>query len=648
MLRAVSVRSETVREPKTRRRVTEYREFKDGEDIAGTRYRVIRLIGVGGMGTVYEVEHKILGKRFVLKALLRELARREDLVQRLRNEWRALGRLEHPNIVTVTDAGTTSTGVPFYVMERLDGETLAQRMRRVRRFSIEDALRITAAILDGLSAAHEIGIVHRDVKPPNVILSAGDHPKVLDFGVAKIVDDPGVVTARGVAVGTPRYMSPEQARGERVDGRADIYSCGLLLFEMVAGVGPFDDSRDPNEMILAHIARVAPPLSSLAMGVLPDVDAVVAEMLDKRIERRPPTALDAAKRLRAVLSMLADPASGKLRLAAAGGALAIAPVSFRAPTPSVRRKDDTTRPDGQARPSSVTHTSAGMPSWSGAPYETRPVEATTFAAAPAFANTSADPTAFTSLGAVVTSIGTAGDTVADPAVDATEFGSVAGSLVPASPPNTEMLSLEPAPEAPETRTRVPIDRPPSVTPPPIAPVGWLDSPSEYAVSRGGLSRGLALGIGAVVVVVGALGLTAYGLKQRSAESASPVEALDTSVAAQPPSDRRALSSRPAQPAGTPPAHLPPRAGALGSASTAERVAAPAGSPPPATRASSPKSAAKAKELAGSDRPLTAKSPERKGKDEKRVGSHPTPPAALPKASSAPSAAPGGALPGSGL
>ncbi|HET9929774.1 MAG TPA: serine/threonine protein kinase, partial [Polyangiaceae bacterium] len=98
--------------------MAEYREFQDGELIAGTRYQVQRLIGVGGMGTVYEVEHIELGKRFVLKALLRELSRREDLVIRLRNEWRALGRLEHPSIVTVTDAGTSATGVPFYVMER--------------------------------------------------------------------------------------------------------------------------------------------------------------------------------------------------------------------------------------------------------------------------------------------------------------------------------------------------------------------------------------------------------------------------------------------------------------------------------------------------------------------------------------------------
>ena len=135
------------------------------------RYRVARLIGAGGMGRVYEVEHIELGKRFVLKALLRELSRRDDLVARIRNEWRALARLEHPNIVNVTDAGTSDNGVPFYVMERLEGETLAALLHRQRRLLPQHALAIAAGILEGLHAAHQIGVVHRDVKPPNIFLT---------------------------------------------------------------------------------------------------------------------------------------------------------------------------------------------------------------------------------------------------------------------------------------------------------------------------------------------------------------------------------------------------------------------------------------------------------------------------------------------
>src|SRR6186713_843298 len=132
------------------RNLTEAREFQDGEVIAGTRYRVLKLIGVGGMGSVYQVEHVELGKHFVLKALLRQLSGRGDLVQRLRNEWRALARLQHENIVNVTDAGTSGGGVPFYVMERLEGDTLAEVLRRKRRLHVLEAVHIAACVLEAL------------------------------------------------------------------------------------------------------------------------------------------------------------------------------------------------------------------------------------------------------------------------------------------------------------------------------------------------------------------------------------------------------------------------------------------------------------------------------------------------------------------
>ncbi len=269
-------------------------EFVTGEPVPGTRYRVHRLLGVGGMGSVYEVEHMELGKRFVLKALLSDLAMREDLVTRLRNEQRALGRLEHPNIVTVTDAGVTSQNVPFFVMERLEGETLGARIKRVRRLPPLEALRVAEGVLQGLAAAHEIGVVHRDIKPPNIFLVAGNKPKLLDFGVAKIADAGGAITARGVAVGTPRYMSPEQASGEPVDGRSDLYAVGLLLFEMIVGHGPFDDARDANEMLLAQLGRRPPSLIECAPDVTPELDALVQSLLAKDPARRPQHARAAA------------------------------------------------------------------------------------------------------------------------------------------------------------------------------------------------------------------------------------------------------------------------------------------------------------------------------------------------------------------
>jgi serine/threonine-protein kinase len=319
------------------------REFYDGDLLPGTRYRVVGLLGVGGMGTVYEVEHIELGKRFVLKVLIRELAGRPDLVRRLRNEWRALGRLDHPNIVNVTDAGTTESGVPYFVMERLDGETLAARLRRERRIAPAEALELTACVVDGLGAAHTIGVVHRDVKPANIFLVRGLVPKLLDFGVAKSADVVNVVTGRGVAVGTPRYMAPEQVKGERVDGRSDLYACGLVLFEMLTGVGPFDDARDPNELLLAHVAQAPPRVSELVMGVPAELDALVLGLLDKDPRSRPAQASTVAASLRSLAAISAGGFSRRRPLPLAGEEETTAALTVDRET-----RDATTKPDGVA------------------------------------------------------------------------------------------------------------------------------------------------------------------------------------------------------------------------------------------------------------------------------------------------------------
>lgn len=294
---------------------------------------MLGLLGAGGMGTVYEVEHTELGKRFVLKALWSDLSRREDLVARLRNEQRALGRLEHPSIVNVTDAGVTTTNVPYFVMERLEGETLGARIKRTGYLPIGEAIEVAAAVLDGLAAAHEIGVVHRDVKPQNIFLAHGKYPKILDFGVAKVTDTGSAITARGVAVGTPRYMSPEQASGEKLDGRSDIYAVGLLLYEMMIGRGPFDDARDANEMLLAHLSHVPPRLSSRVGSVTRDLDEFLATLLAKNPAARPLTARDAA----AALRTLAVPYRQAAR--DAGGHAQTVRLSTRAEAPPTTRVD---------------------------------------------------------------------------------------------------------------------------------------------------------------------------------------------------------------------------------------------------------------------------------------------------------------------
>jgi serine/threonine protein kinase len=475
--------------------VSDYREFKDGEIIAGTRYRVIRLIGVGGMGSVYEVEHVELGKRFVLKALLRQLARRHDLVLRLRNEWRALGRLEHPHIVTVTDAGTSAGGVPFYVMERLEGETLAVRMRRAHRFAIPEALGIVARVLEGLAAAHQIGVVHRDIKPPNIFIIGADHPKILDFGVAKIADDPGVVTARGVAIGTPRYMSPEQARGDAVDSRSDIYSTGLILFEMITGVNPFEDARDSQELLVAHLTRKAPRLSSLTRGVPEQLDAILGQMLAKDSESRP----SGAREVAAALSGLRERWSEIERSDDGKESVAVMPLLSAAPV-----DDDTTRPDGVAsRTRPLETSSAGRIAWtrdSDAQASAGPLESSRF-----------EPTAAT----VRSLTGASGSLVVDAPSSTSSAGRSSRSF---SGPRTEMLDATPVPP---TRTRAPIT--PSETPSSRKLSGAFHSSEEIVPDFRGLSRWIPwFGFGAVALAV--IGLLLFDLGRNQAMAPIPVPA----------------------------------------------------------------------------------------------------------------------------
>ena len=267
------------------------REYEDGEIVPGTPYRVVTLLGAGGMGSVYEVEHIELGRRYVLKSLLHTLASRQDLIARMRNEWRSLGKLQHPNIVDILNAGVSASDVPYYVMERLEGETVRDRLQREGKLPVDEAARIARETLFGLAAAHAIGIVHRDIKPANIFLTRDGAVKVLDFGVAQVTRSEGdqKITAQGLAIGTPRYMSPEQASGESADARSDLYATGLLLFEMIAGEGPFDDLGDTSQQMLAHLHRPARPLSRLT-EVPAEIEAIVKRALAKRPQDRPRSA----------------------------------------------------------------------------------------------------------------------------------------------------------------------------------------------------------------------------------------------------------------------------------------------------------------------------------------------------------------------
>jgi serine/threonine-protein kinase len=234
------------------------------------------------MGEVLAAEHVALGKRVVVKILRRTLVDRPDHVDRMRLEAQALARLTHPNIVAVHDYGRTQDGRPFMVMEQLVGRTLRAELKERGRLPPEEAVGLVQQALAGLGAAHAVGLVHRDVKLDNLFLcGAPGGPrtlKVLDFGIAKVLPEArsaaspaplAFPTEEGVALGTPRFFAPEQARGEEVDARTDVYSTGLVLYALLAGRGPFDHLHAIYDLALAQAEEVPDPPSKVAGVALP-------------------------------------------------------------------------------------------------------------------------------------------------------------------------------------------------------------------------------------------------------------------------------------------------------------------------------------------------------------------------------------------
>jgi serine/threonine-protein kinase len=213
--------------------------------VIGDKYRVTDLIGEGGMGTVYGAEHLEIGRRVAIKVLNRAHLGRREAVARFHQEARAAGTIGHPNICEIYDVGRLSDGAPYLVMERLTGQTLADRINIEGALPFEDVISTLKQVLSALVAAHAKGIIHRDIKPENVFLTerVGCAPvaKILDFGISKSSDDSGdlSLTRTGMVMGTPFYMAPEQARGEHVDHRVDIYACGIMLYETLTGRRPF-------------------------------------------------------------------------------------------------------------------------------------------------------------------------------------------------------------------------------------------------------------------------------------------------------------------------------------------------------------------------------------------------------------------------
>ncbi len=267
----------------------------DGRLIAG-RYRVARRLGGGGMAEVFLARDTTLDRLVAVKVLRERFADDEEFVTRFHREARAAAALNHPNVVAIHDRGG-SAGSSYIVMEYVPGETLKERIRREGRLSPAAARSVECDLLAALQAAHDRGIVHRDVTAQNVLLTGDGGVKVADFGIAHFGSS--ALTSTGVVMGTSRYLSPEQARGEPTDKRSDVYSAGVVLFEMLTGRLPFEGDNDL-AIALRHASEPAPAPSSLEPGLSPRLDEIVGRALRKDPGERFQTAQEFAAALNAL------------------------------------------------------------------------------------------------------------------------------------------------------------------------------------------------------------------------------------------------------------------------------------------------------------------------------------------------------------
>jgi serine/threonine-protein kinase len=273
--------------------------------IVGDKYAIRALVGEGGMGAVYVAEHMTIGGEVAIKVLHPALMHSPEAASRLRHEARVAGTLGHPNICTIYDMGRLADGRPYIVMERLRGETLAERIERAGRVGYLDVVDIASQVLSALAAAHERGVVHRDLKPENIFLShrvgMAPVPKLLDFGVSKaesVEDTCAETTGSGPAAGTPYYMAPEVARGERgLDHRVDIWAVAVVMYQALTGVRPFQGNN--YNAVLVDIIRTQPThIETLVRGIPAGLVAAVNRGLAKQPADRFGSALEFQSALR--------------------------------------------------------------------------------------------------------------------------------------------------------------------------------------------------------------------------------------------------------------------------------------------------------------------------------------------------------------
>ncbi|MFD8729719.1 protein kinase [Streptomyces sp. NPDC059611] len=268
-----------------------------GGAVAGGRYQLRDLLGEGGMASVYLAYDSALDRQVAIKTLHTELGREQSFRERFRREAQAVAKLQHTNIVSVFDTGEDELGgalMPYIVMEYVEGQplgsVLADDIRQHGAMPADKALKVTADVLAALETSHEMGLVHRDIKPGNVMMTKRGVVKVMDFGIARAMQS-GVtsMTQTGMVVGTPQYLSPEQALGRGVDARSDLYSVGIMLFQLLTGRIPFD-ADSPLAIAYAHVQEEPVAPSTINRSVTPAVDALVARALKKNPNERFPSA----------------------------------------------------------------------------------------------------------------------------------------------------------------------------------------------------------------------------------------------------------------------------------------------------------------------------------------------------------------------
>ena len=284
--------------------------------ILDDKYQVVRILGQGGMGEVYEAKHRYLEKSVALKVLLPELARNAAFVTRFLREARSVAGLMSPHTVTVHDFGVTDAGVLYFTMDLLDGVPLTQIISDQAPLPFARAAHIIIQACASLSEAHGQGLLHRDLKPDNLFVTRSpggwDHVTLLDFGIAKLIEGGERLTVTGTICGTPHYLSPEQAQGNDLDERSDIYSLGVILYEMLCGVCPFE--ADNTVAVLMKQIQEVPPALTLAY---PDlrihhlVDDLLSSLLSKVPTERPPSAEALADRIRGVAARIGTSIPGE-------------------------------------------------------------------------------------------------------------------------------------------------------------------------------------------------------------------------------------------------------------------------------------------------------------------------------------------------